>query len=217
MTNTSRTDREPAGAAVRERQGPLPGIDRWLRRFRRALLAAAAALIAASYFLPFWQITLHAPQYPDGLHVRIVGTGTQGDVSEVDELNHYIGMMRMEDLARTEQRLWPLGVALLVLVLLAAIFLRSRWAALLALGAATYPVVFAADLYHWLDYSGHHLDPTAPLSGAISPFMPAFVGSRMVGQFETVAAFGAGFWLAVAASVLEVLAAVGSWRGASRT
>lgn len=192
-------------------------IGAWLRRRRPVLLLSAAALIAVSYFLPFWQITLHAPQYPDGLTVQITSSGPKGDVSEVDELNHYIGMRPMADLAKTETSLWPWGIALLILILIAAAFLHGRLASLLALGAASYPVLFAADLYYWLDYAGHHLDPSAALSGAVDPFMPAFFGSKMVGQFETDATFTYGFVVVLVASLLALVAAVVAWRRTPRT
>lgn len=187
----------------------------WVRRFRPVLLLTSAALVVVAFFVPFWQLTLNAPQYPDGLTVRIVGPGLTGDMREVDELNHYIGMLPMDELAKPERALWPWGVALLVLVLIAAIFLKNRWGAVLALGAATYPVIFAIDMYRWLYYAGHNLDKTAALSGAIKPFTPAFFGRKMVAQFETVAAFGPGFYLALVASVLCVLVAVASWRKAA--
>lgn len=183
-----------------------------LRRARRPMLLAAAALTIAGYFLSSWSITLLAPQYPQGLTVHIRGIGLSGNVSEVDELNHYIGMMRLEELAKPERALWPWGIALLVAVLVTAAFLRGRPAAVLALGAVVYPIVFAADLYMWLDYSGHHLDPHAALSSSVAPFMPAFIGSKMVGQFQTTASFGAGYLLDLLAAVLAAVAAVTAWR-----
>jgi copper chaperone NosL len=215
MTSRDVTGREKEGAKAKEGRPPkadIIGASVW--RYRRLLLLSAAALVAVAYFLPFWQITLHAPQYPKGLTVQITGSGTKGDVSEVDELNHYIGMMPMEELAKPERMLWPWGVALLILVLVAAALLKGRISALLVFGAATYPVIFAVDLYRWLYYSGHHLDQKAALSGAIKPFMPAFFGRKMVAQFETVASFGLGFYLALTASVLAVAAGVVAWREA---
>jgi hypothetical protein len=175
-------------------------------------MVCAAALIIGSYFLPTWRLTLLAPQYPQGLTVSISGAGMTGDVAEVDTLNHYIGMMRLEDLAVPERRLWPWGIAVLAVVLLLAAVLRGRLAAVLSLAAVVYPVTVAVDLYLWLDYAGHHLDPHAALSSSIQPFMPAFVGSKMVGQFETTAGFGSGFALTLVAAVLGVLATAAAWR-----
>jgi hypothetical protein len=62
------------------------------------------------------------------------------------------------------------------------------------------------DLFAWLYYAGHSLDPTAALSSSIKPFTPRLLGEGDIGQFSTVASFGLGFYLALIA-VLLVLAA----------
>ena len=186
---------------------------RMLRRWLRpALLIGAAVLVAVSYFLTYWQITLHAPQYPNGLTVRISITSVKGDVSEVNELNHYIGMMTMDQVAKPIRAFWPYGVVVLIVVFVVAAFIRHWIGSVLAIAGATYPFIFAGGLYYYLNYAGHHLDPSAALSGAVPPFTPAFMGSKVVGQFETVASFGAGFWLALVATVLAVIAAVLGFR-----
>ncbi len=58
-------------------------------------LAAAVTLGVAS-FLPLWTMTLHAPQYPAGLQLKAYGTRMEGDLSEINELNHYIGIKAIE-------------------------------------------------------------------------------------------------------------------------
>ena len=67
--------------------GPLP----------RLLLVAAAVLTLAVYFLPLWNLTMFAPQYPHGLQLDIYDHGLVGgnggqDIKEINLLNHYIGM-----------------------------------------------------------------------------------------------------------------------------
>src|SRR3990172_12431548 len=64
------------------------------------LFIAAAALLVISVFLPYWQLTLHAPQYPQGLHVQSYLNRLDGDVKEINGLNHYIGMRPL----RSEER-----------------------------------------------------------------------------------------------------------------
>ena len=49
---------------------------------------------------------------------------------------------------------------------------------------------------------GLNLDPTAPLSSSIEPFVPPILGSGMVGQFETIASFQIGLWMAFLAVAL---------------
>ncbi|MBP8947605.1 MAG: hypothetical protein KBG73_02110 [Candidatus Promineofilum sp.] len=165
-------------------------------RLPNVLLGAAAVLLLVSMFLPYWKMTLHAPQYPSGLSVEVFVNRMTGDVAEIDGLNHYIGMRPLGEAAQLERAVSMVAVAFLVLLVLAAIYVHSPWAALLALPAILWPFIFIADMYYWMRNFGLNLDPTAPLSSSIEPFVPPILGSGMVGQFETVATFQIGLWLA---------------------
>jgi hypothetical protein len=165
-------------------------------------LAAAAALLIASVFLPYWQMTLQAPQYPGGLHVQAHLDHLTGDVKEIDGLNHYIGMRPLGEAAQLERELSIAAVLAIALLVMAAIYIHNRWAGALALPALLFPFGFLADLYYWLRRFGTHLDPNAPLSSAIDPFVPPVLGRGVVGQFATVAAPDVGLWLAFASSLL---------------
>ena len=106
--------------------------------------------------------------------------------------------------AQLERAVSMVAVAFLVLLVLAAVYVHSPWAALLALPAILWPFIFIADMYYWMRNFGLNLDPTAPLSSSIKPFVPPILGSGMVGQFETVATFQIGLWLAFLAVGLIV-------------
>jgi cytochrome c oxidase subunit IV len=95
-----------------------------------------------------------------------------------------------------------IGVAVLALLILAAVFVHSRWAALLALPALLFPVIFLLDLQYWLANFGTNLDPTAALSSSVKPFVPKVLGVGMIAQFKTEAGPAAGLWLAITASLL---------------
>lgn len=171
------------------------------------LYGVAAALLLLALALPWWRISMFAPQYPFGLHVSTWFFGVTGDVREVDELNHYIGFMPLADIAALERHLAFLAGPLALALLAAAAFVRSRiGAALLAIPAMTLPAVFVADLAVWLRYAGHHLDPHAALSGAVMPWTPVLFGSGGVGQFHTQSIFEPGFYLALAAAVIATAA-----------
>jgi hypothetical protein len=60
----------------------------------------------------------------------------------------------------------------------------------------------------WLHYYGQSLDPYAPLSGSIRPFSPPVLGEGIIGQFKTVASVFTGWYLALGAAVLVVVAVV---------
>jgi ABC-type polysaccharide/polyol phosphate export permease len=115
-----------------------------------ALFLLAALLLLVSIFLPYWEMTLFAPQYPKGLVVQAYLNDVQGDVSEIDGLNHYIGMRPLAEAATFEKSISIIGMVVLALLVLAAVFVHSRWAALLALPALLFPVVFLLDLQYWL-------------------------------------------------------------------
>ena len=165
-------------------------------RLPNLLLGAAAVLLLVSMFLPYWKMTLHAPQYPSGLSVEVFVNRMTGDVSEIDGLNHYIGMRPLGEAAQLERAVSMVAVVFLVLLVMAAVYVHSPWAALLALPAILWPFIFIGDMYYWMRNFGMNLDPTAPLSSSIKPFVPPILGSGMVGQFETVATFQIGLWLA---------------------
>ncbi len=171
-------------------------------RLPNILLGAAAVLLLVSMFLPYWKMTLHAPQYPSGLSVEVFVNRMTGDVAEIDGLNHYIGMRPLGEAAQLERAVSMVAVAFLVLLVLAAVYVHSPWAALLALPAILWPFIFIADMYFWMRHFGLNLDPTAPLSSSIDPFVPPVLGSGMVGQFETVATFQIGLWLSFLAVAL---------------
>lgn len=169
------------------------------------LFMVAALLLVVSIFLPYWSMTLHAPQYPKGLTIDLYVNQVEGDAKEIDGLNHYIGMPKMEEAAAFERSFAVIAVTALAFLLVAAVFVRNWWAALLALPVIGYPLIFLADLFYWLYTFGHNLDPKAPLSSSIKPFTPAVLGTGMVGQFETTASLEIGWWLAAAASLVLIV------------
>ena len=165
-------------------------------------LGGAACFLILSIFLPYWRITLLAPQYPGGLQAQVYVNRVTGDVREIDGLNHYIGMRPLEEAAQLERSLSIFMIGVLVLLIVGAIYIHNQLAAILALPALIYPIVFLGDMYYWLRTFSQNLDPKAPLSGAIKPFVPPILGEGRVGQFRTIAQFGSGFYLAMLASVL---------------
>ena len=174
------------------------------RRFRRPtlLLGTAALLLLISIFFPYWRIRLFAPQYPGGLVAKVYVNRVEGDVHEIDSLNHYIGMRPLEEAAQLERSLSIILIVAMALLVAGAIYVHSPWAAVLSLPALLYPLIFLADLYYWLWNFGTNLDPRAPLSSSVKPFVPPLLGEGRVGQFRVVAIWDIGLWLAILASIL---------------
>lgn len=168
------------------------------------LLGLAAVLFLASVFMPYWNMRLNAPQYPKGLFVHAYLNHLEGDVREIDGLNHYIGMRPLAEAAQLERSLSLIAVGALALLVAGAIYIHNKWAGLMSLPAVLYPLIFLGDLQFWLANFGTNLDPKAPLSSSIDPFVPPVLGKGFVGQFSTVATPGSGLILATIASLLVI-------------
>ncbi len=172
------------------------------------LLGTAGFLLVVSIFVPYWRMVLNAPQYPGGLKVQSYINRIVGDVGEIDGLNHYIGMRPLAEAAQLEQSLSIAALTVIALLLVGAIFIHTKWAALVSLPAMLFPAVFLGDMYYWLHNFGTNLDPKAPLSSSIKPFTPPVLGRGYVGQFSTDAYPGPGLILAFVASVLILIGLV---------
>jgi len=165
----------------------------------------AVLLLIASIFFPYWKMTLQAPQYPKGLSVQAYIYKLTGDVTEIDGLNHYIGMRPLGEAAQLERSLSIAAVSVLSLLIIAAIFIHTKYTVLLALPAILYPFIFLGDMYFWLRNFGLNLDPTAAFSSAIKPFIPPVLGVGKLAQFVTVTQVQIGFYLAVLGSICIVI------------
>ena len=174
-------------------------------RIPTILFGVAAILLIISIFLPYWNMELLAPQYPKGLHITSYVNRLTGDLFELDGLNHYIGMRPLDEAAQFEKSVSVLAITSLSLLVLAAIFVHTKWVVPLVLPAIFMPILFLADLQFWLWKFGTDLDPTAPLSSAIKPFVPIVMGRGFIAQFETVATPGIGLILASIASILAIV------------
>lgn len=177
------------------------------------LLMLGGLLLIISIFLPYWSMTMYAPQYPKGLKVDVYVNQLAGDVREIDALNHYLGMPSLEEGGQLERAVAVWAITALGLLLLGGVFVHNKWAAVLALPALLFPLVFLADLALILYQYGHSIDPRSPLGGAIDPFMPPLFGPGTVGQFRTAAQAEVGLYLA-AVAVVVILAALWFHRAA---
>jgi len=173
-----------------------------------AIFMLAALLLMVSMTLPYWQMKLTAPQYPKGLITRVYVNHLEGDVSEIDALNHYLGMPKLDEGGQFERSVSVLALSVIGLLMLGTTFVHNRWASLFVLPALLWPLAFLGDLALILYRYGHSIDPKSALGGAIKPFTPPLFGPGAIGQFGTVAEAGPGLILAVIASGLLL---IGLW------
>jgi copper chaperone NosL len=137
-------------------------------RISRWVIATVSLLLLAVFVTPLWRIDLVAPQYPEGIGLRIWIDRITGlkpnDLNSLNGLNHYIGMRAIVPESIPELRLMPylLAGAIVAGLLVAVVGRRPLlyvWAALFSLGA----VVGLGDFWKWGYTYGHDLDPHAAI------------------------------------------------------
>lgn len=169
---------------------------------RIATAFVASVLLGLAAFSPIWGAHLVAPQYPAGLGIRITATSIDGDLDEINELNHYVGMrpFRLEE--TPEVKLWYPTLAVAIVAAIVAGVARREWQRRLALLILwSIPLGVLVDIQIRLYGFGHDLDPAAALR--IDPFIPWVIGPTKVWNFTTWAYPGPGLFLVAGAAVIS--------------
>jgi len=182
----------------------------------RALVVGAALLLGAVYLLPLWNLTMFAPQYPDGLRMNIYSYKLEGgrggqDIREINILNHYIGMQELATEDFTEFKWMPFVVGAVGLLFLRAA-VHGRMGDLVDVAVLyVYFASFSLWSFGYKLYSyGHNLAPTAAVK--VGPFMPPMFGYKKLANFEVYSYPAAGSYLLAAVVVLLIAAVALVWR-----
>jgi hypothetical protein len=178
-------------------------------RSSRVLVAVAALLFAAAYVLPLWRIDLLAPQYPEGLGLRIWAHQITGekpqDLNSINNLNHYIGMRRIEPDAIPELRLMPWIIGAMVAGGLVTALAGRRWLLAVWVAAVSASAVAGlADFWKWgYDY-GHNLDPDAAIRIPGMTYQPPLIGTKQLLNFHAASWPDFAGWLAIIAVAIGI-------------
>ncbi len=184
----------------------------------RLLVGLSALLLLSLYVLPLWEISLEAPQYPEGLglsiHLNTVVGQKEQDLESINNLNHYIGMKRIEPDSIPELQYMPNIVAVLIALglLVAALGKRSLllgWILLFVILG----VVGMVDFYNWEYDYGHNLNPHAAINIPDMTYQPPLIGGKQLLNFHALSLPGTGGML-MGLSIL--LAAFVWWKSAPR-
>lgn len=168
---------------------------------------SATALLLLAMRLPIWQAQFRAPQYPEGLDVVAYGNKVEGDLEEIGELSHYVGMPAFNFVGMPEMKLWPLVIVIAIAAAVVAVVTRRRWLRRLACaGLWLIPVGALADVQYRLWQTGHGLDPTAAIR--VSPFTPRVVGPTSLMNFTINGLPGMALVLIAVAAALVTLTPV---------
>nr|WP_294774117.1 hypothetical protein [uncultured Flavobacterium sp.] len=172
----------------------------------KILLLITGALFVGSIFVPMWQIQLEAPQYPEGLVLRLHANKIGGDVEIINGLNHYIGMATLHTENFFEFKVLPYIFGAFGLISVLLIFLAKRKAVLAFLISYVVFVVLAAvDFYRWNYEYGHNLDPNAAIRVPGMAYQPPLIGYKQLLNFGAYSIPDTGGWMLTAAGILLFL------------
>ena len=201
----------PARSAVTE---PAVNMGNRMPRIARAFTAIASLALVGLFFVPLWRVQLVAPQYPEGLGMRIgisdVRGATVNDLNNINGLNHYIGMKRITPAAIPELGYMPWIVGgLIVFGLLTVLMARRK---LLIAWVSTFLIAGIAgliDFWRWEYDYGHNIDfQHAIIKIPGMNYQPPLIGVKQLLNFTAVSWPDIGAWLALGAFGLGAFALV---------
>jgi copper chaperone NosL len=169
-------------------------------------LAAASLSLIATYFLPLWRIDLWAPQYPEGLSMKIWLYKLSGQVEIINGLNHYIGMAHIKEEMFPEFKILPYIVAFYIAFgLLTALLKSSKMLVgylVLLIGAG---VAALYDFWSWGYEYGHNLSPDAAIKVPGMSYQPPLIGYKELLNFGAYSVPDFGGWVFIAVGVVVII------------
>jgi copper chaperone NosL len=176
-----------------------------LKPLSRSIVAVSALSMISAYFVPLWQILMWAPQYPEGLQMKIWINTLSGDIKIISALNHYIGMKHIEVAMFPEFGYmiyvvgFIIGWGLLTALVNNRLFLWGYALLIVAAGVAA-----LVDFYLWGYSYGHNLDPKAPIVVPGMAYQPPLIGTKQLLNFTAFSGPDTGGWVFLGAGAAAI-------------
>lgn len=184
---------------------------------RYITLICSIALVVV-IFVPMWRIDLVAPQYPEGLYMKIYPDKLGGNVEIINGLNHYIGMKKIIEEDFIEFKVLPYIIGGLSLFGLIVFFTRKKW--LFYTWTVVYilfGVIAMYDFYRWEYDYGHNLDPTAAIIVPGMSYQPPLIGYKQLLNFGAYSFPDVGGYIFIVVGILLLAGIYIEWRKSKKT
>ena len=171
----------------------------------KGITLLCSALMFVVLLFPIWKIDLTAPQYPEGLTLKIHANKLAGNVNVINGLNHYIGMRTLHTEDFIEFTVLPYIISGFAALGIVALLLNRRkyfnaWVVLFVVIA----IVAMTDFYKWEYEYGHELNPDAPIKVPGMSYTPPLIGYKQLLNFSAYSIPDAGGWIFVGVGVVLV-------------
>lgn len=179
----------------------------------RMLSLICGIILIVVIFVPMWRIDLTAPQYPEGLVLKIHANKLSGDVDVINGLNHYIGMRKLVESDFIEFTILPYLIGFFALVGIITYFVNRRWM-LYTFGLLyiLFGIIAMYDFYRWEYDYGHNLDPTAAIIVPGMAYQPPLIGFKQLLNFGAYSFPDVGGYIFIGVGLILVILFIKEWR-----
>jgi copper chaperone NosL len=183
-----------------------------LTKIERIIVAIASLSLIAVFFVPIWRIDLFAPQYPEGLTMKIWINDIKGQIDIINGLNHYIGMRKISVAMFPEFDFLGYVVGFYILLGLAVAIIGNRKILFWYLVFTAFGGLFAIyDYYRWGYEYGHNLDDTAPIKVPGLSYQPPILGHKRLLNFDAYSLPDIGGWVVIIAASIMIIVWFFDW------
>jgi len=177
-----------------------------LKKWVKVLLVISCLSLIAVLFVPMWQIQLSAPQYPEGLVLKIYPHKLGGNVDIINGLNHYIGMKTLHTADFIEFTILPFIIGFFAIATFMVLVLnRKKWLILLTVLFIVFGVVAMVDFWRWEYNYGHDLNPEAAIQIPGMAYQPPLIGYKQLLNFGAYSIPDTGGFLFLGVGCILVL------------
>ena len=155
----------------------------------RIVMIIGSLMLLLVFLFPLWSISLEAPQFPEGINMYIwvnqITGDTESTLQNMNILNHYIGMQKIEPDSIPELQYFPYIVVFMSVIGVLFGIVGNRklfltWIILMIILG----VLGIYDFYLWEYDYGHNLDPHAPIKVPGMVYQPPLFGSEWLLNFR---------------------------------
>ncbi|MEO6812603.1 MAG: nitrous oxide reductase accessory protein NosL [Ginsengibacter sp.] len=158
--------------------------------------------------VPLWQIQFNAPQYPEGLILKMHPHKLAGNVDIINGLNHYIGMKTLHTNDFVEFTVLPYIIGFFAaMCFLVALLNKRKWLPFLFSAFLLFGIIAMIDFWRWEFNYGHELDPNAAIQIPGMAYQPPLIGYKQLLNFGVYSIPDIGGWIFIGVG-LSLLTAV---------
>jgi copper chaperone NosL len=179
----------------------------------RVITVVCGLALIVVLFVPLWQIELAAPQYPEGLVLKMYPNKLGGNVDVINGLNHYIGMKTLHANNFIEFSVLPYIIGFFAaFCFLVVIINKRKWLLTLLISFILFGVISMVDFYRWNYNYGHDLDPNAAIQVPGMSYQPPILGYKQLLNFGAYSIPDIGGWIFISTGLLLLLAFIIQFR-----